>query len=481
MRLETDGKSIDDPTKGDLMLALPKADMPEEWSLALERNEDDSLEAESRPAGGFGVTHFERDSIEIGDAVLDAAKLRELFVLYFEGGSDWKKEIRWKKWEREVPKSGVGNSGGRWNVVARVAPLLITAAIVGWIFLGGSIPVPGLDEIAERIPVPAFLESTPAKLVAGFGLVVFLFFLFALTVALIDARKMRRWVAVSGRITRSEPGFELRRSSASDLPNNVRVARITYEYSYMGASRLGNRVSADKIIPPEQADRMLRDYPVGKIVTVYCDPKNPSQAIIERDPPPQLALGCSVATLIGIAVISAVIWLVNLGPERLTEAFPNTVLPVFIPSVLAGLMFLAAFVALLRQRQRFDRFQTTTGTVVKTFVNEFKRQRERRSKGPHGRGRDYDILFMPVVEYRYSVAGVEHLSRSIRLSGETSGSKAYAENVTARYPSGGSVTVFYDPEQPNASALQKPSNWFWMLLVPVPILLWLAWRFSGLA
>jgi hypothetical protein len=478
LRLEADGKSIDDPTKGDLIRALPKGDMPDDWSLVLERNNDDTLEAESRPTGGFSVNHFGNGVVENTDEAIDAAVLRKLLVLYFEGNANWKHGIAWKR-HTKAATTVAGVSTIQWrNRLVQVIPFLF-AAVTIWLMFGGSLGVPGFGEIVDSIPVPSFLESEPAKMVAGFGLVVFLVFLIALIVAMREVRQMRSWVAVTARIVRSEPGFELHRTSQRDLPNNVRVAKIAYEYSYMGATRTGARVNTDKIPSAEEADRLLRDYPVGKTVTAYCNPKNPSEVVIERDPPKQLALGCSVATLIGVAVIAGIIWLINIGPERLVAAFPSTVLPVFIPTLLGGIVFLAFFFAALKQKQRFRRFQTATGTVLHTFVKEFKVEREDNDR--RYRRRRYTTMFMPVVEYRYSVGGVDQLSRSIRLSGETSGSKAYAEGIAAKYPGGASVKVYYDPDKPDSSALQTPSNWFWLLLVPVPILFWLAWRFSGLA
>lgn len=56
---------------------------------------------------------------------------------------------------------------------------------------------------------------------------------------------------------------------------------LSYEYSVGGKNYLGERIYAgvDNVFSDRGlAEQALADYPVGKIVTVYVDPKNPARS-----------------------------------------------------------------------------------------------------------------------------------------------------------------------------------------------------------
>jgi hypothetical protein len=72
--------------------------------------------------------------------------------------------------------------------------------------------------------------------------------------------------------------------------------------------------------------------------------------------------------------------------------------------------------------------------------------------------------WLPAVEYRYRVGGVEYFSRQIKLGVTVSAGKGYAEKVAARYPRGSMVDVHYDPANPSSAALENRSRLHWLLL-----------------
>jgi hypothetical protein len=73
-----------------------------------------------------------------------------------------------------------------------------------------------------------------------------------------------------------------------------------------------------------------------------------------------------------------------------------------------------------------------------------------------------EIVFTPVVEYEYRVNDKPYKSSRRRIRAFTSGQKADAEAVTARYRVGNIVTVYVDPRDPQKSVLEygvSPLSW----------------------
>jgi hypothetical protein len=69
--------------------------------------------------------------------------------------------------------------------------------------------------------------------------------------------------------------------------------------------------------------------------------------------------------------------------------------------------------------------------------------------------------YSPHVEYTYQVGGQEYLGQNITFGFKQGyGSPAKAEAITARYPAGGAVTVYYDPANPQQAVLERKAGGF---------------------
>jgi hypothetical protein len=75
-----------------------------------------------------------------------------------------------------------------------------------------------------------------------------------------------------------------------------------------------------------------------------------------------------------------------------------------------------------------------------------------------------DHLHKPVVKYQYSVEGMEYTGSRIAFGAMNSAPSA-ANAVVARYPSGASVTVRYDPEKPAEAVLETNTGGGGLLMV----------------
>ena len=59
------------------------------------------------------------------------------------------------------------------------------------------------------------------------------------------------------------------------------------------------------------------------------------------------------------------------------------------------------------------------------------------------------------VRYGYQVMGSEYQGDKIAFGPKTGGACGKAMKVLSKYPKGGTVTVFYDPEKPSVAVLER--------------------------
>ena len=92
-----------------------------------------------------------------------------------------------------------------------------------------------------------------------------------------QADASQSWPATTGRITGSRTSYS---RFAKDWP-----VRVSYEYQVLGRSYTGTKVAfgvAKSYQYPSQARNDLACYPLNWQVTVYYDPSNPAEAVLER-------------------------------------------------------------------------------------------------------------------------------------------------------------------------------------------------------
>ena len=121
-------------------------------------------------------------------------------------------------------------------------------------------------------------------------------------------------------------------------------------------------------------------------------------------------------------------------------------------SIGAGVFFL---VMAMRSRQLVgpaQQWQAVPARVIRTAVEQ--------RPGPNGR-----TFYEPVVEYEYSVLDAPYRGQRVAL-GETRYTRAQAEALVARYPSGSSSTVYYNPGSPAEAVLvrEAPNAVLWLAL-----------------
>ena len=127
--------------------------------------------------------------------------------------------------------------------------------------------------------------------------------------------------------------------------------------------------------------------------------------------------------------------------------------------LLLNVIFLGILFFTQRRVNVVNQWPTTTGTVTLSTV-------EARSDSEGG------TTYYPVVRYSYQVGGQIFQGSRIAPGMEVGGSGA--GKVSARYPMGAQVPVYYDPQSPSDAVLEKKAPaqfWVWFILVIIDCVL----------
>lgn len=102
---------------------------------------------------------------------------------------------------------------------------------------------------------------------------------------------------------------------------------------------------------------------------------------------------------------------------------------------------------------------SVTGEVLESYVAS-------------GRGSEGGTVYHAHVLYEYEVSGTTYQSVTVKL-GDTSKSSVYStyQKVVDAHPVGSSVTVFYDPDDPNLACLETGLNFIVVILFGIGVLL----------
>ena len=280
-----------------------------------------------------------------------------------------------------------------------------------------------------------------------------LLLLVALVTKLIEARRASKWAQTTGRIVKS--ATEARHHQFQGEAETVKnFPDVEYEFSAGGKNYRGSRVGIGDI-GADEIDATLAKYPVGKSVTVFYDPKNPNECVLERDVPRFVLSGCLMMTVVAAAGITGFYYAVTNATQLLAGRLPPQGKPeatvAFACFGLAILFFFAMYRRYLKQARSWP---SVKGKIVESRVETYVKRED---------GRDR-TQYSPLVEYVYRVNDREYRSRQIRFSMRVQGSEAFAQKEAARYPIGAEVVVHYDPNNFSNAALEGPGGYPWIML-----------------
>ena len=101
-----------------------------------------------------------------------------------------------------------------------------------------------------------------------------------------EVLRARSWIGVPGRIVSSKSVDRLVPRPGVDNGKEKRnFADVIYEFKIGNQKHRGTRVTIGEDLGNGDVAETLIRYPSGKDVTVFYNPKNPTQCVIEREPP----------------------------------------------------------------------------------------------------------------------------------------------------------------------------------------------------
>ena len=231
---------------------------------------------------------------------------------------------------------------------------------------------------------------------------------------------------------------------------------------------------------PGDPKATLDHYRVGTTVPVYYDPKNPENALLERDPPLPIVELYAIAAevfLVALAVL-ALFWNISGIFDGVAGYFPEKA---FLPRVaffaLGGVMVLALLWASRREAAQASAWSQVAGRIVSSTVEHYRQRVGGARTGVLTRV--LTTFYEAVVEYAYSVNGRDYHGTRLSFGARAAGSQAFAEAQAARCPAESQVMVHYDPKNPSNAALDVKIGYGVTFTVVALVFFGLAVFFSG--
>jgi hypothetical protein len=437
MELEVCDRIMAAPTAEDIVRAIDQREDDPDWFIILS-DEDGYVEAELERKGRFRLAYHSGKARFYAAETVDAAALKAIFLAYLRGEDGWRKN---RKWLRKASPAKTAEASGEppvWAVVAVVASIALIFVIAE------VLP----ESWVERLP---FAGTTMGN-IALIALPMVVMVAAMVVNAVLKVRRAKGWAQAPGRVIRSHMAVR-RPPEGNEIGTVANIPAVTYSFSVEGVTYQGTRVSLGEI-SGKYAQEALARYPAGANVTVFYDPADPGDCVLEREAPKGAVKGCGLALLVLALLGYGLHWVATQGAEVLEARMPEADVPVMLFAGLFGCAALLFFVGQRRYQARANTWPVVQGEIVSSVV-------EQRSATENGKTR---TTYLPVVEFAYTADGNRLHSRQVKLGLEVSGSESFAQGIVARYPAGAAVEVHYDPQDPSNAALENPTETNWILL-----------------
>jgi hypothetical protein len=439
MELCVNDKFTTDPSADDIGRAFDGVPHPQGWFLVLDDEDDGSnIEVTARPEGTYDVTADDghREGHPAKPFTADQAKA--VLLKYRAREPGWREAFTWEseaeQEERESRPAKRSSEPPTWAVavvVASIALVVLASLVRRWLPFGDS----------DYFWIGLIFLPMVVLVVA------------AVAAKMLEVRRASGWSTAVGRIVKSGTAAQHHRF-AGEATTVKTMPDVEYEFSVGGRKIRGNRIGIGEDSGGANTEATLRHYTVGAAVTVYYDPANPKNCVLERGVPE--GVGKGLAILAGVVVVFAgvVYWLVTAAPQLIEQRYPHANAPVVIFAGAFGALVLLFFIGSWRLSRRAADWPLVRGTVLSSGTERIQNRTDGRTT----------VTYTPVVEYGYRVNDVDYVSRQIKLGVATSASESYAAGVAARYPKDAVIDVHYDPANPANAALENPTGTRWFLL-----------------
>ena len=462
MKLDVNGTKTASPTADDIAEAVKARPTSGDWSIILENDAGDYLQGFAESGLHFNLTCQEKGKQFDGKEVVSGVRLKNILVSYLENDKGWRRAIAWDRapsdrdefalvsaafQELKQRRAGKAFKG----MPGELSPLTILGAmvIVG-AFLWIAFALPQWQGILSHLPWPFDTYA---------GQMLLLVALVPIGITVLVAReKLGRvaqaagWRSTQGKVIESQISDSV---SDSKVQNKLfeNMPRVRYAFNANGRDLVGERISFGDDTGGANTQATLARYPVGKEVTVYFNPEDPEDCVLEREAPKGMLGGCLGMAAFAIIAVAVIAVVAGSAPGWIAAHLPNARNPNL--ATLTGLMGLAAFLisfAFWRRISQAGSWPAVPGVVTFCGIEEVFDGDA--TSGSSSRTRSYRTN----IEYTYTVAGNTYTGRQIRLGVTKSGSQSSAQAIADRYPIGAKVEVHYDPRNPGDAAIERSTK-----------------------
>ena len=283
-----------------------------------------------------------------------------------------------------------------------------------------------------------------------------------------------RWSSVPGtilsaKVVQRKAGGTGRDQTHAELRN---FAEITYEYAVQGKRYRAARVSIGEDLGNYRVEETLAKYPVGARVTVFYNPTNPGEAVLERYPPEGI-FSFMFSLIAGIVAIGLAL---IFGIDRLNQWLRTALPSEANPGLAMMLGFMGVFVlliarAILHEAKQAAGWHSTSGVIEESGIEKFQTLDDGRRK----------TMKRANVVYRYQVNGNTYRSSRLAASRWSIASNigALTGGADKKYPPGRPVEVFFNPANPAEAVLEPRAKGAGFLYAAGFLLLAAAARVAG--
>ncbi len=461
MELDVNGAIVKNPSAADIVRALDAASFPHDWYISLDNESGGSLDAQAQADGKFYLSFGDNKRRPPQQA--DAATVKALYLAFLAGdagphaaasapGAPADAASSATPHPKFVPDTRplVGRAGDQPPLPA----IVVMVAVIGLVGLTFGIERGFPGTIRHHVP----FGNSDFFWIGLIFLPMLALILVAIATKLIEMQRAKSWVETTGHIVRSQTA--VRRHQFDGEAETIKtVPDVEYEFKVGARTVHGMRIGiGDEALADPEAT--LKRYPVGAHVSVYYDPRDPKNCVLERGGPDigkrEAASGCVEGLALLAVLAGALWWLVNFGPDFVRAHFPHThAEPPFVLAVTGfALLLLLFFIGARRRSKQAANWPSVRGKIVSSNVEEYQ---ERDSDGR------LRTNYRPAVEFAFSVRGQEYHGNQIKLDLSVSAGRGYAEKVVAKYPAGSAVAVHYDPAHPATAALENPTGATWII------------------
>lgn len=284
-----------------------------------------------------------------------------------------------------------------------------------------------------------------------------------------QARATRNWPSAPGIVVTSE--LEVRTIKVFDRNRETgfrfeerNFANIVYQYEVAGQTHSSSRVAIGADRGNSGVAETIARYPAGRRVSVYYNPDNPADAVLERGLPGLWRTIVWMAVVFVVLLFGAII---GFGQLARFAAHHIANAPLAIGLAAFGTMMLLAAFGMHRRAARARRWPAVTGTILTAGLERFRDARDGVHRGAK--------VFKAGVGYRYTYKGNDYVGSLASSGGEVMTTSArLAERATRRYRSGQMVDVHVNPDNPSESVLEPRARGIGVVLIAAIILFALA-------